>query len=103
MACFNHEHSVRTELFILTYFNTSVLRHRLEDALPTAVKFIMYNGINNDLLLYSIYIGLFSPSVNSVSDSESSLSRLVKSKKAEFTYVIEHFFDKRNADSGLYG
>ena len=38
-----------------------------------------------------------------MSDSESSLSRLVKSKKAEFTSVIEHFFDKRNAGSGLYG
>ncbi len=40
---------------------------------------------------------------NSVSDSESSLLRLVKSKKAEFTCVIEHFFDKLNEDSGLYG
>ena len=38
-----------------------------------------------------------------MSSSESSLSRLVKSKKAELTKVIEHFFDKRNADSGLYG
>jgi len=38
-----------------------------------------------------------------VSGSESSLSRLAKSKKAEFTGVIEHFFDKRNEDSGFYG
>jgi len=27
----------------------------------------------------------------------------VKSKKAEFTGVIEYFFDKHNEDSGLYG
>ena len=38
-----------------------------------------------------------------MSDSESSLLRLVKSKKAEFIGVIEHFFDKRNEVSGLYG
>jgi len=46
-----------------------------------------------------------------MSDSESSLLRcytelaevLVRAKKAEFTIVIEHFFDKRNEDSGLYG
>ncbi len=38
-----------------------------------------------------------------MSDSECSLSRLAKSKKTEFTGVIEYFFDKRNADSGLYG
>jgi len=45
-----------------------------------------------------------------VSGSESPLSRLLKSKKTpacrqgrEFTEVIEYFFDKYNADSGLYG
>ncbi len=30
--------------------------------------------------------------------SECSFSRLVKLKKAEFTDVIEHFFDKRNEE-----
>ncbi len=35
--------------------------------------------------------------------SEFSFSRLVKSKKTEFTDVIEHFFDKRNEENGHYG
>ncbi|MEN8248415.1 MAG: DUF493 family protein [Bacteroidota bacterium] len=38
-----------------------------------------------------------------MSDAESSLSRLPKLKKTEFTGVIEYFFDKGNEDRGLYG
>lgn len=37
------------------------------------------------------------------SDSESSLTRLSQSQKAEFTRVIEYFWIKSNEVSGLYG
>ena len=36
-------------------------------------------------------------------DPECSNSRLPKSKKAEFTEVIEHFFDEDNDEVGHYG
>ena len=42
-------------------------------------------------------------SIKSVFDSECSNSRLPKSKKAEFTGVIEHFFDEDNEEVGHYG
>ena len=47
--------------------------------------------------------GCSSISIKLGSGSECSLSRLAKSKKAEFIGVIEHFFDERNADNGHYG
>lgn len=39
----------------------------------------------------------------SVFGSEYSKSRLSKSKKAEFTGIIEHFFDKYNEEYGHSG
>jgi hypothetical protein len=43
------------------------------------------------------------PSIKSVFVPECSRSRLAKSKKAEFTGVNEHFFDKRNEEIAHYG
>ena len=49
------------------------------------------------------WIGLLSVCPqSSESELESSLARLAKFKKAEFTGVIEHFLNKRNAARGLY-
>ena len=55
------------------------------------------------LRMISIQLIKHDLSINSGSGSECSLSRLAKSKNAEFTSVIEHFFDERNAESGHYG
>ena len=46
---------------------------------------------------------LISLSIKSVFGSECSFSRLAKSQKAQFTFVNEHFFVKRNEENGLYG
>jgi len=41
--------------------------------------------------------------IKSEFEPECSNSRLSKSKKAEFTEVIEHFFDEGNEEAGHYG
>jgi len=38
-----------------------------------------------------------------VADPESSLTRLAKPQKAEFTCANEHFWGEHNEVSGLYG
>ena len=37
-----------------------------------------------------------------VSDEKTSISRLAKTKKAEFTKVNEHFFGKHNEEIGVF-
>ena len=40
---------------------------------------------------------------NAVVDAKISFSRLAQRKKAEFMFINEHFFRKRNDENGVFG